>query len=51
MAKKALISKASRKPKFAVRAYTRCRRCGESLSSAWTETIAIAGCAFAPSAS
>jgi small subunit ribosomal protein S14 len=28
MAKKALINKAARKPKFAVRAYTRCQRCG-----------------------
>ena len=28
MAKKALIIKAQRKPKFKVRAYTRCRRCG-----------------------
>ena len=28
MAKKALIAKAARKPKFAVRAYTRCSRCG-----------------------
>lgn len=28
MAKKALIEKAKRKPKFAVRAYTRCRVCG-----------------------
>ncbi len=28
MAKKALIIKASRKPKFSVRAYTRCQRCG-----------------------
>jgi small subunit ribosomal protein S14 len=28
MAKKALIQKANRKPKFRVRAYTRCRRCG-----------------------
>jgi small subunit ribosomal protein S14 len=28
MAKTALIQKASRKPKFAVRAYTRCNRCG-----------------------
>lgn len=28
MAKKALIHKAGRKPKFAVRAYTRCARCG-----------------------
>jgi small subunit ribosomal protein S14 len=28
MAKKSLVIKASRKPKFAVRAYTRCQRCG-----------------------
>ena len=28
MAKKALILKAAAKPKFAVRAYTRCQRCG-----------------------
>ena len=28
MAKKALINKAAAKPKFAVRAYTRCQRCG-----------------------
>ena len=28
MAKKALINKAARKPKFAVRGYTRCQRCG-----------------------
>ncbi len=28
MAKTALIVKASRKPKFGVRAYTRCSRCG-----------------------
>nr|MEE4267375.1 type Z 30S ribosomal protein S14 [Candidatus Krumholzibacteria bacterium] len=28
MARKALIAKASRKPKFKVRAYNRCRRCG-----------------------
>ncbi|WP_100449133.1 type Z 30S ribosomal protein S14 [Glycomyces xiaoerkulensis] len=28
MAKKALIAKAKRKPKFAVRAYSRCQRCG-----------------------
>ncbi len=30
MAKKALVNKANRRPKFAVRAYTRCRRCGRS---------------------
>ena len=28
MAKKALINKAAAKPKFAVRGYTRCQRCG-----------------------
>ena len=28
MAKKALINKANKKPKFAVRAYTRCNKCG-----------------------
>ena len=28
MAKKSLIAKAKRKPRFAVRAYTRCNRCG-----------------------
>jgi small subunit ribosomal protein S14 len=30
MAKKALINKQQSKPKFLVRAYTRCRRCGRS---------------------
>jgi small subunit ribosomal protein S14 len=30
MAKTALKVKAARKPKFAVRAYTRCQRCGRS---------------------
>ena len=28
MAKKSMIIKANRKPKFEVRAYTRCQRCG-----------------------
>jgi small subunit ribosomal protein S14 len=28
MAKKSMIAKARRKPKFAVRGYTRCNRCG-----------------------
>ena len=28
MAKKALVQKAAKKPKFAVRGYTRCNRCG-----------------------
>ena len=30
MAKTALINKQQRKPKFKVRAYTRCRRCGRA---------------------
>ncbi|MBE3000361.1 type Z 30S ribosomal protein S14 [Nocardiopsis sp. HNM0947] len=30
MAKKSLIAKQQRKPKFGVRAYTRCSRCGRS---------------------
>lgn len=30
MAKKALVVKAARKPKFKVRGYTRCSRCGRS---------------------
>ena len=30
MAKKSMIAKAGRKPKFGVRAYTRCSRCGRS---------------------
>ncbi|MEL6178419.1 MAG: type Z 30S ribosomal protein S14 [Myxococcota bacterium] len=30
MAKKALMEKAKRKPKFQVRAYNRCPRCGRS---------------------
>ncbi len=30
MAKKALIEKAKRTPKYKVRAYTRCRRCGRT---------------------
>ncbi|MDZ7674376.1 MAG: type Z 30S ribosomal protein S14 [Acidimicrobiales bacterium] len=32
MAKTALINKAQKKPKFKVRGYTRCRRCGRSRS-------------------
>jgi small subunit ribosomal protein S14 len=28
MAKKSMIAKAQRRPKFAVRGYTRCNRCG-----------------------
>ena len=30
MARKSLIAKANRKPKFKVRGYTRCQRCGRS---------------------
>jgi small subunit ribosomal protein S14 len=30
MARKSLIEKANRKPKFAVRTYNRCNRCGRS---------------------
>jgi len=30
MAKKSLIAKAKRKPKFKVQAYNRCQRCGRS---------------------
>ena len=30
MARKALIEKQRRKPKFGVRAYSRCRRCGRA---------------------
>ena len=30
MARKALIEKTNRKPKFGVRAYNRCKRCGRS---------------------
>jgi small subunit ribosomal protein S14 len=30
MAKKSLIAKANREPKFKVRKYTRCHRCGRS---------------------
>ena len=32
MAKKALRNKAERRPKFKVRAYTRCKRCGRPRS-------------------
>jgi small subunit ribosomal protein S14 len=32
MAKKALIEKSNRKPKFKVRSYTRCQRCGRPRS-------------------
>ncbi len=32
MAKKALIEKAKKKPKFKVRAYTRCQKCGRPRS-------------------
>jgi small subunit ribosomal protein S14 len=32
MAKKALVNKAAAKPKFAVRGYSRCQRCGRPRS-------------------
>lgn len=32
MAKKSMIAKANREPKFSTRAYTRCTRCGRSRS-------------------
>ena len=32
MAKKALVNKANKKPKFEVRAYTRCNKCGRPKS-------------------
>ena len=32
MAKKSLINKSNAKPKFKVRGYTRCRRCGRARS-------------------
>ncbi|SNR71021.1 SSU ribosomal protein S14P [Haloechinothrix alba] len=32
MAKKSLIAKAARKPKFSVRGYTRCQKCGRPRS-------------------
>ena len=32
MAKKALVNKQQREPKFAVRKYTRCRKCGRARS-------------------
>ena len=32
MAKKSLIAKAKRKPKFSVRGYTRCQQCGRPRS-------------------
>ena len=32
MAKKALIEKSNKKPKYKVRAYTRCQRCGRPRS-------------------
>ncbi|RUP35948.1 MAG: 30S ribosomal protein S14, partial [Gordonia sp. (in: high G+C Gram-positive bacteria)] len=32
MAKKALVNKANKKPKFAVRGYTRCNKCGRPFS-------------------
>jgi len=51
MAKKALINKQQAKPKFKVRSYTRCRRCGRAravyrkfgLCRIWLRELAHAG--------
>lgn len=39
MAKKALVNKANKKPKFAVRAYTRCQRCAPALGLPQVRTL------------
>jgi small subunit ribosomal protein S14 len=39
LARKSLIAKAQRKPKFKVRAYNRCRRCGRL----WFRELALNG--------
>jgi small subunit ribosomal protein S14 len=44
MAKKALIAKAARKPKFGVRGYTRCQRCGRPHSV--YRKFGLCACAF-----
>ncbi len=46
MAKKALIAKAARKPKFGVRGYTRCQRCGADAGTPCTASSACAASAF-----
>ena len=44
MAKTALIEKANRKPKFGVRAYTRCQRCGRHTRSTASSACAVSAC-------
>ena len=48
MAKKALIEKQQRKPKFKVRAYTRCRRCGRPAPCSASSVCAASACASSP---
>ena len=45
MAKKALIEKQQRTPKFKVRAYTRCQRCGRPHSCTASSACAGSACA------
>ena len=44
MAKKALVIKSQRKPKYKVRAYTRCRRCGRPHSVLRSSGCAVSAC-------
>ena len=48
VAKKALIDKQQRKPKFKVRGYTRCRRCGRARRCTATSACAASACARWP---
>ena len=45
MAKKALVNKANKKPKFAVRAYTRCNKCGRPHWCSASSACAVCACA------
>lgn len=45
MAKKALINKAAKKPKFKVRGYTRCQRCGRPTRCSASSASAGSACA------
>lgn len=44
MAKKSMIARANRKPKFKVRAYNRCKRCGRP--RAYYRKFGICRCCF-----
>ena len=44
MAKKALVEKSNRKPKYKVRAYTRCQRCGPQPAAALRLESAVGYC-------